>query len=394
MIIIELTLLSYFIYVAFYTLIFAFAGLVYKSKIKAEFSLSPIDSRKVFAVFIPGYKEDSVIVNVAIQALKQQFPSDNYDVIVIADSFKNETLAKLRTLDIHVLEVEFEQSTKVKALNKAFEEYKDKYQYAVILDADNVMDSLFLSKMYYLHSEGFAAIQGKRAAKNSENSLSFLDGLSEAINTHIFCKGSCGLNMSSSLKGSGMSFDFKILSDLLASMNNVGGFDRELEIKFLEKGVKVIYEDSAIVLDEKTSDSSAFNKQRRRWVSSQYIYLQKYFFKGFKHLLLGFNLTYFNSSVLRNIQLPRLLNLGLVFIFTLLAFVLSPYLYFDNSEYLWLMLMALTYFGTLLSIPREYFSWQLVIAIFKLPSIFFKMIRMLFGLKNADKSFIHTPHSS
>jgi cellulose synthase/poly-beta-1,6-N-acetylglucosamine synthase-like glycosyltransferase len=38
-----------------------------------------------FVVFIPGYKEDAVILEVAKEVLNQDYPTALFDVIVIAD---------------------------------------------------------------------------------------------------------------------------------------------------------------------------------------------------------------------------------------------------------------------------------------------------------------------
>lgn len=54
-----------------YILIFAIAGLFYRKR------AAHVPSRlRRFAVFIPGYKEDEVIVEVAEEALKQNYPTD------------------------------------------------------------------------------------------------------------------------------------------------------------------------------------------------------------------------------------------------------------------------------------------------------------------------------
>ena len=60
-------------------------------------------------------------------------------MVVIADSIDVGALATLKSLDIIVIEVSFEKSTKAKALNRAMAELKDQYQLAVVLDADNIM---------------------------------------------------------------------------------------------------------------------------------------------------------------------------------------------------------------------------------------------------------------
>src|SRR5687768_9296625 len=112
MYLIEIALLSYFGYVSLYSFILSMAGLFYKTRKTPEARRL----RKV-AVLIPAYKEDEVIVGVAAQALEQNYPTEFFDVIVIADSLQRATLLKLAALPIKVVEVSFQKSTKVKALN-------------------------------------------------------------------------------------------------------------------------------------------------------------------------------------------------------------------------------------------------------------------------------------
>src|SRR5690606_36306668 len=56
-------------------------------------------------VFIPGYKEDRIIVDTATKALSQSYPKKHYEVIVLADSFGEQTLNELAKLDVTVLVV-------------------------------------------------------------------------------------------------------------------------------------------------------------------------------------------------------------------------------------------------------------------------------------------------
>ncbi len=386
----EIVLIAYFIYVSLYTFVFALASLFYSNKIK---DYNPIKSR--FAVFIPAYKEDQVIVSVAKKALSHNYPADKFEVFVLADSLKNETVETLKSIRrLNVVEVSFEQSTKVKSLNKAFEFIGDShdFDYGVILDADNVMGFDFLNKVNQLHLNGKLAIQGQRAAKNENNTMSFLDGLSESINNSIYGKGSTVLNFSSSLKGSGMSFDFEILKNELSKMNSIGGFDRELELKLTIQNINVYYADSAIVMDEKVDESEVFKNQRKRWISSQYYYLARYFWKGVAAFFSG-KLNLFNSIILRNLQLPRLINLGLANML-FLAHIIGI-LYFQMNLVLgliWGLIALILDVGVLMAIPKKNYNRRLLLSILRLPLIFGQMFMLLFKLKGANKKFIHTPH--
>lgn len=386
MIILEFLLLAYFLYVVAYTAFFSGAALFYRTP-----SL-PVHLRYTrFCVLIPAYKEDAVITSSALRAMQQFYPRNSFDVVVIADQLSLSTIASLRETGVKVIEVHFEQSTKVKALNEAFRQLPETYDYAVILDADNLMKRDFLKKVNNLiQNEHYKAIQGQRMPKNDDNRLSFLDGLSEAINNHIYRQGSTAVDLSSSINGSGIAIDYKLVKEKLAAMDSIGGFDRELEVVMLREGVKVYYYKEAIVLDEKVTDIRTFQNQRRRWISSQYHYLGKYFNEGIIALVRG-HFAFFNTAVLRNIQLPRLLNLCLLMLMTVMLFFVRDYL--SLGYYWWPAMLAVNVLAILVAIPRSFYSAKILASLIELPGVFIRMALVMFRMKGANKTFIHTPHN-
>ena len=94
--ILETVTILYLGIAAVYALVFAVAGVFPKGRSNREFS----GVVRKFAVLIPGYKEDNVIFEVASEALKQEYPRDKFDVVVIADSFLPETIEKLKQLPV------------------------------------------------------------------------------------------------------------------------------------------------------------------------------------------------------------------------------------------------------------------------------------------------------
>lgn len=174
-------------------------------------------------------------------------------------------------------------------------------------------------------------------------------------------------------------------------MTSVGGFDRELELLLLERGVPVVYLKDAVVFDEKVQKTAVFANQRTRWISSQYHYLGKYFRKGMIALFRG-QISFFNSSVLRNIQLPRLLNLGLSGVLTVALFFVRDYLFLGYAA--WFALFAVLVFSIAIAIPREAYKKDLWKAVLLLPVLFLRMLLLMFRLKGANKKFIHTPHGA
>lgn len=382
---INFLLIAYAIYTVSYTFLNSLAALFMPIK-----KFANPESYKKFVVFIPAYKEDGVIVSVAQNALKQTYNNDFYDVVVIADSLQEKTLDKLRQLPIKTIEVSFENSTKVKALNAAMEKLGDDYDVALILDADNIMDEDCIMLMNAAFSAGHKSVQGKRTAKNKNSSFAILDGVSEHINNHIYRKGQNALGFSSSLIGSGMAFDYKVFKKTLAGMTSIGGFDRELEVKLLEQGIKTIYYEDAVVYDEKVDNPQSFGKQRTRWIAAQYLYLFKYFFKGMSALFAG-KISYFNSSILRNIQLPRIINLGLLGLWTFVVIIFNEF--FAETLWFWVVAYSVYLSAFIIAIPIKSYNKDFFISLLKLPQAFFIMLLCFFKLKTAKDKFIHTPHN-
>lgn len=375
-----------------YILIYSLFGLLYREKQGHNTTQHKI------VVLIPGYKEDAVIVGVAEDALKQDYPSDRYDVVIIADSFQKETLEKLGQLPIRLIEVSFEKSTKSKALNKAMELLPNDYDIAVILDADNLMEKDFLTRVNKRFTEGVKVLQGHRMAKNTNTSFAVLDAVSEEINNHIFRKGHRAAGLSAALIGSAMAFQYSLFKEYMSRIKAIGGFDKELELNLLRDRIRIHYLNDAKVYDEKVSQADNFKGQRKRWLAAQFIYFGRFVGSGLQHLLLRGNIDFFDK-VIQMILLPRILLLGLLLILTI---ILSPLFIWGGQDIfnnwikpdysLWIAALAATALAMLLSIPRKFHNTKTLRAILELPKGFLLMFLTLLNLKGANKKFIHTKH--
>jgi cellulose synthase/poly-beta-1,6-N-acetylglucosamine synthase-like glycosyltransferase len=372
-----------------YIFVFALAGLFYRQH---PYAKNPT-LRKI-AVLIPGYKEDEVIIEVAKDALSQDYPADLYDVVIIADSFQEETLLKLRELPIKVIEVKFDKSTKSKALNKAMEQLTDNYDIAVVLDADNLMAVDFLTKVNSSFETGIMAVQGHRAAKNMNTSLAILDAASEEINNHIFRKGHRVLGLSSAIIGSGMAFKYDFFKELMSTVKAVGGFDKEIELKMLKAGHKIEYLDDALVYDEKVQKAEVFSNQRRRWLSAQLHYFRQDFLSALKDLIVKGNIDYFDKAI-QFIQPPRVLLLGAVILsvalFLTANFVIGNYSLFSV---MWIIMGTACILAFLFSVPRSFYNSKTLGALASLPKGMILMFLSLLKIKGANKKFIHTKHTA
>lgn len=383
LLIIQILLVSYLGFSSIYIFIFSFA------------SLFPIRKRKIinsemrkYAVMIPGYKEDQVIIEVAEDALKQDYPKEKYDVIVIADSFQEETLKRLKKLPIQVIEVSFELSTKSKALNVAMAQLPDIYDVAVVLDADNLMDTSFLSKINNAFNKGFMAVQGHRIAKNMNTRFAILDAISEEVNNMIFRKGHRVLGLSAALIGSGMAMEYQYFKKMMKSIKAVGGFDKEIELQMLKERKVIEFLEDAYVLDEKVSKAEVFSNQRKRWLSAQLHYFSMDFFTSLKHLILKGNIDYFDKAI-QFIQPPRIMLLGFLLIINVKSILFNPI----EWVYIWLAVLAMTILTFIFSIPLKFYNIKTLMALITLPKAFFLMFISLIKMRGANEKFIHTEHT-
>lgn len=375
----EAVVFLYFGLAVLYVVVFAIAGLFYK---RQYYKPAPL---KRIALFVPGYKEDGVIQFVAESHLKLQYPRELFDIIILADSFKEETLAKLSLLSVIVMPVHFEKSSKAKSLNFAFENLPEKYDIAVILDADNITQPNFLEQINNALGSGLSVVQAQRVAKNTNTSFAILDACSEAINNNIFRKGPNALGLSSSLIGSGMAFEYSLLKNILSTIESVYE-DREIQFILAKKGYEIKFLDGVLVYDEKIDNSASFQNQRRRWLFAQLEALVLNFIPGHAMLLKG-NFNYYNFAVLNNLFPPRIISLVLLFLISIAATILKTTFFMG-----WWVLFLFFCFALAISIPKELLNRKLIIAIFSIPNAFLKVFLALFKLKGA-RVFIHTEHS-
>jgi cellulose synthase/poly-beta-1,6-N-acetylglucosamine synthase-like glycosyltransferase len=342
-----------------------------------------------FAVLIPAYKEDAIIADVCRESLKQDYPSDYYDVVVVADSFQDATIEKIKQMNIQVVEVSFERSTKSKALNAALDKLpENRYDLAVILDADNIMKPNFLSKINQVFTTSVKVVQGHRIAKNMNTPFAILDAISEEINNNIFRRGHRNLGFSSALIGSAMAFRYAYLKNIMADVNAIGGFDKQLELKIIKRRDRIEYLEDAFVLDEKIQNSRAFTSQRKRWISAQLYYLRKDFLLSFWHWLSKGNLDYFNKAF-QFVQLPRVLMLGLVMLIAFISLFVNKTIF----STIWLVLWAMMVAGFFLATPKKFYQMATLKALMALPKGFLLMFISLLFHKKAKTEFIHTEHT-
>ena len=364
-----------------YLLFFSIAGKISRIKLYPK-----AQKLRYMRIFIPAFKEDAVIIETAKNALGQNYPQALYEVIVIADSLKETTIKALKSLPVIVQEVNFEKSTKGKALQKAVElTAVNPVDIVIIIDADNHMASDFLHTVNNAFDYGYLVVQGHRTAKNPQSSFAFLDACTEQINNHIFRRGHVAVGLPSALIGSGMGFEWNLFSSLINDIGETSGEDKELEFKIAKKNIDIAFLDGAFVYDEKVAKPAVFAQQRSRWLASQLEFFEKYFIEGISQLFKG-NIAFFNK-VFQTYLLPRVLLVAILLVWLFWVMLFSKqFLWYSVSLFISLII------AQLLGIPYKWYNKHLLTAILQIPFAFLAFVKAIFNIGKAQKKFIHTPH--
>ena len=374
-----------------YILFFALISLLWKkpvSRLSSYLSNQVLslkaEKKHTFLVLYPAYKEDRVIVTSVHKFLAQYYPYNGFHVAVISDHMQPETNDQLRQFPITLLTPIFEKSSKAKAMQYAMDQIKDEFDYVVILDADNVVNSDFLEKLNEVCAKGYKAIQCHRCAKNSNNDIAVLDGVSEEINNTIFRKAHNCIGLSSALIGSGMCFDFKWFKENVYKLSTAGE-DRELEALLLMQGIYIHYEENIPVFDEKVSNKDNFQKQRLRWMTAQIQslirllpYIPQAMIKG--------NIDYIDKTI-QQALIPRSMLIVLTFAMAFLMTFLSR-VWSTKWWLLFLFLCLALYIAT----PPKLRSHSVLGKVISIPMLVWKMILNILKIDHKNTDFIHTSH--
>ena len=374
-----------------YILFFALISLLWKkpvSRLSTYLSDQVLslkaEKKHTFLVLYPAYNEDRVIVPSVRKFLGQYYPYNSFHVAVISDHMQPETNDQLREFPITLLTPVFEKSSKAKAMQYAMEQIKGEFDFVVILDADNVVDSDFLEKLNEVCAKGYKAIQCHRCAKNSNNDIAVLDGVSEEINNTIFRKAHNRIGLSSALIGSGMCFDFKWFKENVYKLSTAGE-DRELEALLLMQGIYIHYEESILVFDEKVSNKDNFQKQRLRWMTAQIQSLIR-LLPYIPQALIKGNIDYIDKTI-QQALIPRSMLIVLTFTMAFLMTFLSR-VWATKWWLLFLFLCLSLYIAT----PPKLRSHSVLGKVISIPMLVWKMILNILKIDRKSTDFIHTSH--
>lgn len=386
-----------------YILFFAFVSTLWKKRVspltlilEGQLKMYRKKEHYNYLVLYPAYHEDRVIVTSVQKFLGQYYPYENFHVAVISDHMQPETNKQLAELPITLLQPVFEKSSKAKAMQFAMDYFREQiasgkmeeFDYVVVLDADNIVDGHFLEQLNEVCAKGYKAIQCHRCAKNNDNDIAVLDGVSEEINNTLFRKAHNRIGLSSALIGSGMCFDYKLFCENVYKLTTAGE-DRELEALLLKQKVHIRYEADIHVYDEKVSNKENFQRQRLRWMTAQ---VQSLFslLPYIPQAIIAGNIDFIDKTI-QQALIPRSMLIvgifGMSILVTLLSLPFSLY-WFIKWWCLFLAVCIALYIAT----PKQLRSHSVFGKVLSIPTLVWKMVLNLLKIDRKNTDFIHTTH--
>ena len=319
-----------------YYLLLAIAGFWPRSLPEKK---EPPDSDLRFCFLIPAHNEEKVIKLTLNNLQRLSYPTEQYDIVVVADNCSDNTVSIVRDAGVHCLERNDPANPgKGQALNWALPQllHHGGPDAFVIIDADSLAAPNILAVFSHYIKNGEKIIQGRYDVLNPAASVSASFAFfSFAISQNLQYRGRSRLGWSVTLLGNGMCLTNDIIKKFGWQAFSISE-DLEYQLQLLLKGIKVFFADETGVSAEMPTSFKSFHQQRSRWDIGRYRLRNQYVPMFLKRALIEQRLSFLDAVLDLTIP-PYTLYVGTSF-FCLIVHMLLFYQQPDLHFYLWIML--------------------------------------------------------
>lgn len=268
--------------IVFYTLyyfILAVFGMWHK---REKININP---KHKFAVMVCAHNEEAVIGPLVENLKILDYPTELYDIFVVADNCKDSTAKIAAEAGAQVYERFNQQEIgKGYAMGWMFDKIfamEKQYDAVVIFDADNLVHPDFLLEMNNHLEKGEKVIQGYLNAKNPEDTwVAGTFAIAFWMVNHMWHLGKYNIGLSTALGGTGMCIDIEVLKKYGWECDGLTE-DMEFSLKVLTHGIRTCWAHDAIVYDEKPLGFMQSWRQRKRWAQGHFECAERYIPKLF-----------------------------------------------------------------------------------------------------------------
>lgn len=304
----------------FYQLVYIIIGLIRK---KPKYREAQKNHR--IAVVVSARNEKNVLPQLIDSIHKQDYPQELVDIMVIADNCTDSTAQIARDMGAYVFERNnLELIGKGYALDDLFAELIksgriDDYDAYLVLDADNLLTSNYISEMNKVFDNGYGILTSYRNSKNFlQNWITAGYGLWFLREARYLNNPRHQLGTSCIVSGTGFMFSTEVIKKYGGWKFHLLTEDIEFSANYALDGGKIGYAADAMLYDEQpTTFSKAWN-QRTRWAKGFYQVVAKHGKGLFKGLFGNFSC----YDMLMNITPAMLISMGMVIV-NLIAMIIG-----------------------------------------------------------------------
>ena len=334
-----------------------------------------------FAAIITAHQDVKLIPPLVDSFLKQDHR--NFAVYVIADDCDITSLIYSDSR-IRIIRPEIPFHSKIKSIHFAVKSFERKHDALIIFDSDNLVHPKYLSTLNEYFQRGFRAVQTHMLSKNIDSTYAKLDSVGHIYHTFLERQMKMDLGLTSAILGLGIAIDLVLYNEIMYS-NQLGGFDKKLQVQLAKKLPTIAFAEDAVVYDEKVDDGATLERQRTRWIFTYFTYFKdsfKLFMNGLAtmhpgRLLLGFNM----------LKPPLFLTLILAILITAISLFIKPVL-----ALIWAIILFLFTLNFILIIVTQSKQQGMAKALIHTPKMVLRQCVSLLKIKKANKNFLKTEH--
>ncbi len=237
----------------------------------------PVSSVKhKMAVLIPARNEETVIGNLVQSFMKQDYPAEAREVYVLVNHCKDRTEEIAVANGAKVIHCE-NSYTKGEVLQVTFDQLQEdaSIEAYVVMDADNLADPQFLSKMNDAFSAGYSLIQGRRTGKNVHSWISKCYEVFYIMQNIFFNHARCSTGESASFNGTAWLISRSYLRKHGYQTYTITEDIELMAIAAMQKE-RVGYVHEAVAYDEYPESLRVSARQLDRWIFGQVQCMRRY----------------------------------------------------------------------------------------------------------------------
>lgn len=261
-----------------YGLFYAFIAIVGLKKRKSDFQRTAPSKR--IAAIVAARNEEGVIGQLVESLVKQDYPRELFDVIVVPNNCSDDTAGAAERAGAKIVNVDVPVRSKGEALKSAFRQIMEMEDYDAfaIFDADNIVHPGYMQAANDALNGGARIAQGYRDSKNPfDNWVSGCSSIFYWFMNRLFNHGRRVLGQSAQLNGTGFIVATSLLKETGFDTHTITE-DLEYTAQCLLHGEKVRWMDDAITYDEQPESLWDALSQRKRWFGGAW-QCKKYYFK-------------------------------------------------------------------------------------------------------------------